>query len=107
VHTIEFGEILVGLCEKRNDHWSEKVHGRILAANLDLHAVDVVCHKTCCCKFASGKNLPSKYAGYPTDRLRKKRGRKVNTNQKQAFEEVMRFFEANEDEQLTVRVRLI
>ena len=33
----------------------------------------------------------------------KKRGMKVNMDQNQAFEEVRRFFEANDDEQLTVR----
>ena len=33
----------------------------------------------------------------------KKRGMKVNMDQNQAFEEVRRFFEANDDEQLTIR----
>ena len=103
VRTTEFGETLVGLSQKWNDHWSEKVQGRILAVNLDLHGADVVYHKTCCCNFASGKSLPFKHAGNPTNRLQKQRGKKANMNQKQAFEEVLRFFETNDDKQLTAR----
>ena len=49
VHTTEFGETLVGLCQKRNDQFCEKVHGRILATNLDLHTVAAVYRKTYYC----------------------------------------------------------
>ena len=37
--------------------------GRILAVKFDLHAADVLNHKTCYCNFAPVKNLPLKHGG--------------------------------------------
>ena len=102
VRTRDFENTLREVCGKRNDDWSGAVMTRILAATADLHAADVVYHKSCYSNFLTERNIPNKYSRIPLQSGKRKSGRPQNLNQNEAFEKVVEFFQANDDEQLTL-----
>lgn len=46
-HQKQFKDVIMGVCEMRNDEWSRNVITRILGATADLHAVDARYHQDC------------------------------------------------------------
>ena len=86
------------VCKSRNDEWGNEVLGRIEYAQ-DLPAVEARYHQTCSSNFRSGYKTPSKYAQVPNE---SKRGRPVNARSEETFAEVVRYFEDNQNEQITV-----
>ena len=86
------------VCKSRNDEWGNEVLGRIEYAQ-DLPAVEARYHQTCSSNFRSGYKIPSKYAQVPNE---SKRGRPVNARSEETFAEVVRYFEDNQNEQITV-----
>ena len=75
---------------------------KILAATADLHAADVVCHKSRYSNFLTESNIPNKYSEIPSQSGKRKSRRPYNLNQNEAFEEVVKFFQTNDDDKLTL-----
>lgn len=102
VRTKDFDESTKLCCEHRKDEWAAKVFTRICAVS-DLHAVDALYHQTCSSNFRTHKGVPQKFQiDIEGDSKRRKCGRPEDTSKTIAFQKTMEYFEANDEEQLTV-----
>ena len=84
------------------DSWANAVQGRILHAH-DLHAADAVYHRICSTNFRTMKQLPAIHL-HEIDRAvkRVKVGRPLEKKRAEAFLDVCKYFEENDNEQITV-----
>ena len=100
VRTTDFDKSILEICTKRQDQWAETVRSRIVSVH-DLHAADAVYHHDCSTNFRTGKQVPSTFA--PNYRpIKRRSGRPQDEARSQAFEDVVRHLEENDDEQTTI-----
>ena len=100
VKTIGIKETVLKICQERADSWSDTVKARILHVH-DLHAADAVYHQICSVNFRTKKQMPmSQFIA--EDSKRPKLGRPQNDTRAEAFLEVARYLEDNDDEQITI-----
>ena len=100
VRTEVFQATITQKCKTRNDDWAKLVLGRIEYARC-LFANDTVYHQTCSSNFRTGKGVPEEYAHSDMPK-RQKPGRPKGEVRVCAFLEVVKYFEANDDEQITI-----
>lgn len=98
VRTHDFQKTIEQACNQRKDQWAEEVWGRIAFVN-DLHAFDAIYHQQCSVNFRTGKDKP---VYRDTISSKKVKGRPVNEIQNDAFIKVVKYFEENDDEQISV-----
>ena len=98
VRSLIFQETIRDVCLWRNDSWGISVLSRIECI-IDLPAADAVYHITCNTNFRTGKNIPLKYSGSSKRRIL---GRPVDEERKDAFMQVVDWFENAEDERITL-----
>ena len=102
VRTMDFQVSVLQICEERRDYWSNTVAGR-LACVADLHAADAIYHQTCSVNFRTGRRIPQQYSSNAGESMEKRQlGRPEEFEKKQAFLEVAKYLEENDDEQITV-----
>ena len=102
VRTMDFQTTILKICSDRDDVWGNKVQGRINSVN-DLHAADAIYHQMCNVNFRTKKQIPILYSSEETPVKRKRlSGRPAEEVRKVAFEKTMKFFEQNDDEQITI-----
>ena len=100
VKTIGIKETVLKICQERADSWSDTVKARILHVH-DLHAADALYHQTCSVNFRTKKQMPMSQS-IAEDSKRLKLGRPQNDTRAEAFLEVARYLEDNDDEQITI-----
>ena len=98
--TLGLKQKVMDKCDSRNDDWSNEIKVR-LSGIIDLHAADAVYHNQCNKNFMANKNIPSSYVTVEQD-AKKGKGRPVDPDQLQAFLDVAKYLEENDDEQVTV-----
>jgi hypothetical protein len=98
---MDFQNKILQTCIERNDSWGNEVKGRIQSVN-DLHAADAVYHQSCSINFQTMKQIPVLSSFEEPCRKRHSLGRPMKDVCKIAFEETMKYFEGNDDEQMTV-----
>ena len=100
VRTLEFQSSIKDICKKRCDDWSKIVLGRIEFAQ-DLPAIEARYHQTCCSNFRSGYQIPlcKKELLEPS---KSKKGRPTNVLADHAFSEVIKYFETDANEQMSL-----
>lgn len=91
---------ILDVCMQRKDDWADQVKARIEFVN-DLHAADAVYHKGCDGNFRTSKDIPQRHV-YDPETKKVKLGRPKDVLQAEAFEKVMQFLEANDEEQTTI-----
>ena len=102
VRTHDFQEKVIDVCTQRNDDWANKVKARIDFVH-DLHAADAVYHQACSVNFRTTKQIPQRYLSqHDNSGKRVKLGRPHDAKQTEAFMEVIRFLEKNDEEQTTI-----
>lgn len=101
VRTMDFHSKILQVCIERNDSWGNQVKGRIHSVN-DLHASDAIYHQPCSINFRTLKQIPVHSSFEEPRRKRRSLGRPVKDTCKIAFEETMKYFEENDDEQMTI-----
>jgi len=89
------------VCREREDDWAKEVQTRILHVH-DLHAVDVVYHRVCSVNFRTMKRIPVAHEHEDNAPKKVKLGRPQEKQRADAFLEAVRFFEENDDEQITI-----
>ena len=94
---ISFPTTIKNCCKVRQDELAFKVNGKIEFFESDLHAADVVYHRSCSVNFRTGRQIPVQYSG----KEKNKSGRPENVNQRNAFLLTCNYFE-NNDEQLSL-----
>ena len=100
VRTLKFQESVREKCLQRNDEWGKAVLGRLEYAQ-DLPAVEARYHQSCSTNFRSGCNIPVQYQIF-SEMTKNKKGRPLLINSESAFLEVIKYFESNPGEQVTV-----
>ena len=101
VRTIELKDTVLTVCQERNNSWAHSVLTRISSAH-DLHAADTIYHKACDINFHSMRHIPT---GFRKEKLcikKVKLGRPEELDRTEAFLEVAKFLEENDDEQITI-----
>ena len=101
VKTIEFKDIIMVTCSERNDDWADTVKARILHVH-DLHAADAVNHQTCSVNFRTKKQMPTAKFTNTDGSKKAKLGRPRSDERTMAFDNVARYSEENDDEQITI-----
>lgn len=106
VKTDIFAKTISECCVSRGDDWSFIVKGRIEYFSGELHAADCVYHRSCCTNFRTGRSKPLQYdattqSGESRSK-RRKSGRPKDQELDQAFEQMCRYLEQNDEEQLTL-----
>ena len=102
VRSLEFQSTLVKHCKQRGDQWAQDVERR-LSHVIDLPAADAIYHQQCNVNFRTGKGIPKAYqTGDSVTSSLKSPGRPEDSEQKQAFKNVITFLENTSCETLTV-----
>lgn len=101
VKTIGIKDSILRICQERADSWSDAVKARILHVH-DLHAADAVYHQTCSVNFRTKKQMPAAHEFAVKDVKRPKLGRPQDDKRAEAFLEVARYLQDNDDEQITI-----
>ena len=100
VRTVKMKDTVLTLCRERGDAWA--IQARLLHVH-DLHAADAVYHKVCSGNFRTMKQKPAVFEHARADPAKKpKVGRPQEKERIDAFLEFARFFEENDDEQITI-----
>lgn len=104
VRTVETRDTILAVCRERGDDWADTVQARILHVH-DLHAADAVYHRSCSTNFRTKKQMPAAHASECQEQPMKKLklGRPPEKERSDAFLEVARFLEENDDEQITIQ----
>ena len=103
--TVETKGTNLALCKERGGgggYWENAVQARILCVR-DLHEVDAVYHRVCSATFHTMKQLPAARGNEGMPLKRAKSGRPVENHRAEAFLEVAKFLEENDDEQITIQ----
>ena len=82
---------------ERNDEWGK---GRLEYAQ-DLPAVEARYHQTCSTNFRSGCSIPAQFQA-SSEITKNKKARPMHISSENAFLEVIKYFESNKEEQVTV-----
>lgn len=100
VRTLEFGQVIEQICDKRNDEWAGQVKLRLKSVH-DLPAADALYHQTFSVNFRTGKQLPMTFQ---TENMTPKKsyGRPLNVDQQTAFIRIAQYLQENDDEQITI-----
>ena len=101
VRTMDFHNSITAICEQRKDEWAAKVQARLLSVH-DLHAADSVYHHECSTNFRTGKQTPSIFASEDDMPSKRRCGRPQDVARNDAFLEIIKFLEQNDEEQTTV-----
>ena len=101
VRTVETRDTILKVCCERGDDWANAVQARILHAH-DLHAVDAVYHRVCSVNFRTMKQIPVVHEHEVNPSKKVKLGRPQEKQRTDAFLEVAKFLEENDDEQITI-----
>ena len=104
--TFDLRETILQACERYHSEWVNTVKPRVLFIS-DLLAADVVYHKQCAVNFNTGKQMPQIFASRQSEdptvpKYRKLSGRPKDEVRNEAFLQVTRYLEDNDDEQTTV-----
>ena len=99
--TIELKDTVLTVCQERNDSWAHSVLARILSAH-DLHAADAIYHKACDINFHRVRQIPTGFRKEKLCTKKVKLGRPEELDRTEAFLEVAKFLEENDDEQITI-----
>lgn len=89
------------MCQERGDEWANIVQARILHVH-DLHAADAVYHKACSVNFCTMKQIPAIHERENSSLKKARLGRPPEKERTEAFLEVAKFLEENEDQQITI-----
>ena len=98
VKTVEMKDTILAVCRERSDLWADTVKARLLNVH-DLHAADAVYHRVCSVNFHTKKQVP---AVHERTSKRAKVGRPQDKGRADAFLEVARYLEEDDDEQITI-----
>ncbi len=101
VWTIELKDTVLTMCQERNDSWAHSVLARISSAH-DLHAADAIYHKACDINFRTMRQIPTGFRKEKLCTKKVKLGRPEELDRAEAFLEVAKFLEENDDEQITI-----
>ena len=101
VRTIKLKDIVLRVCQERNDSWAHSVLARISSAH-DLHAADAIYHKACDINFRTLRQIPTAFRKEKLCTKKVKLGRPEELDRTEAFLEVAKFLEENDDEQITI-----
>ena len=101
VRTVETRDTILGVCQERGEEWANAVQARILHVH-DLHAADAVYHKACSVNFRTMKHIPAIHECGNSSLKKAKVGRPPEKERTDAFLEVAKFLEENDDEQITI-----
>ena len=101
VKTVETRDTILAVCWERGNAWAGAVQARMLRVH-DLHAADAVYHRVCSSKFCTMKEIPAVHEHEVDLSKKAKIGRPQKKERIDAFLEVVRFFEENDDEQITI-----
>ena len=101
VKTVETRDTILAVCRERGDAWAGAVQARMLHVH-DLHAADAVYHRVCSSNFRTMKEIPAVHEHEVDLSKKPKIGRPQEKERIDAFLEVARFFEENDDEQITI-----
>ena len=101
VRTIELKDTVLTVCQERNDSWAHSVLARILSAH-GLHAADAIYHKACDINFRTMRQIPTSFRKEKLCTKKVKLGRPEELDRTEAFLEVAKFLEENDDEQITI-----
>ena len=103
VTTLETRKMLLDICKNRGDEWASEVKRRI-EWTTDLPASDACYHHVCSINFRTNKGKPQQFKPAPQQTKKKVRlsGRPIDATKILAFEKVIEYFEANDDEQISV-----
>lgn len=102
VRTVETKDTILAVCKERGDYWANAVQARILCVH-DLHAADAVYHRVCSANFRTMKQLPAAHGHEGMPPKRAKSGLLLEKQRAEAFLEVAKFLEENDDEQITIQ----
>ena len=102
VKTVETRDAILAVCRERGDAWGDAVQARMLHVH-DLHATDAVYHRVCSANFCTMKEIPAVHEQEVDPSKKAKLGRPQEKERIDAFLEVARFFEENDDEQITIK----
>ena len=94
-------DTILAVCHERGDA-SETGQARLLNVHY-FHAVDAVYHKVCSINFRTKKQIPAVHKHEGNTSKRAKVGRPQYEERRDAFLEVARFLEENDDEQITIK----
>ena len=92
----------MAVCQERGDDWANAVQARILHVH-DLHAADAVYHRVCSANSRTMKQIPAIHEQEDSSLKKVKVGRPPEKQRTDAFLEVARFLEENDDEQITIQ----
>ena len=102
VKTVETRDTILAVCRERGDAWADAVQARMLHVH-DLHAADAVYHRVCSANFRTMKEIPAVHEQEVDPSKKAKLGCPHEKERIDAFLEVARFFEENDDEQITIK----
>lgn len=107
VRTKQFQESILNVCCERKDSWSDTVLAKIEFVQ-DLFAADAVYHQSCSINFRTNKGIPEQVRkrmlkDSEPESSKRPRGRPEDTETSEAFNYVVRYFESNDNEQITVK----
>ena len=96
VKTTEFSQSVRKICNERNDEWAGKVRGRMEYIN--------VYHNICSVNFRTNKNMPQIFFDEidATPKMSRKRGRPIDEQQADAYEQLVTYISLNKDQQYTI-----
>ena len=100
VRTVETRDTILGVCQKMGDDWGNVVQARITQVH-DLPAADAVYHAVCSTNFRTMKQIPASHDQSSSKRV--KVGRPPEEQRMNAFLEVAKFLEENDDEQISIQ----
>ena len=101
VRTIELKDRDLTVCQERNNSWAHSILARISSAH-DLHAADAIYHKACDINFRTMRQIPTGFRREKLCNKKVKLGRPEELDRTEAFLEVAKFLEENDDEQITI-----
>ena len=102
VMTIEYKERILQRCSKRQDAWGKAVQSKLLSVN-DLVAVEASYHRSCDTHFRLGRKPPDTVDVEFLTPTKKRLGQPVSATVMSAFNEVIKFIEENESDQVSMQ----
>ena len=94
-------DTILAVCRERGDAWAVDVQARLLNVH-DLHSADAVYHRVCSVNFRTKKQILAVHEHEMSTSKRAKVGRPKYKERTDAFLEVAKFLEENDDEQITI-----
>ena len=101
VKTMTFHHSIKEICERRQDKWAKTVLARVMSVHC-LRAADAVYHQDCSTNFRTGKQIPLAFSPEDSNPSKRKCGRPQDKDRDQAFQDVLKYLERNDEEQITI-----